>query len=194
MRALLTTIGSQGDVRPLVALASRLREHGHEARLCVSPDFGDWIESLGFPFTPIGPQVRGTLGASAPKANEAAQPLAQPPERLRELAKASVGKQFATIAKAAWGCDVILTAAGRPPAPARTVAETLGIRYVFAVFSPSHLPSPHHAPFGLSAADEDQSPSSAGNLELWAKHAGQLNDRLRPALNTHRAARAGPGR
>jgi vancomycin aglycone glucosyltransferase len=38
MRVLVSTIGSRGDVQPLVALALRLRALGQEAHLCVPPD------------------------------------------------------------------------------------------------------------------------------------------------------------
>ena len=48
MRVLLSTIGSRGDVQPLVALAVQLKELGQEARVCAPPDFRDWIESLEF--------------------------------------------------------------------------------------------------------------------------------------------------
>ena len=44
MRVLLSTIGSRGDVQPLVALALQLRALGREVRLCVPPDFHDWID------------------------------------------------------------------------------------------------------------------------------------------------------
>ena len=186
MRVLLTTIGSQGDVRPLVALASRLRESGHGAHLCVSPDLRDWVEGLGFPFTPIGPQMRGMVGAPAPKPAGSAPPPS--PEQMRGQVEATLARESATITEAARGCEVIVAAAGRPLIPARTVAETLGIRYVFAVFSPSHLPSPHHAPFGVRGAGQGQPSSPAGNLELWDRHGRQLNDRLRTGLNRHRAA------
>jgi hypothetical protein len=37
MRVLLSTIGSRGDVQPLVALALQLRAPGQEVRLCVPP-------------------------------------------------------------------------------------------------------------------------------------------------------------
>ena len=47
MRVLLSTIGSRGDVQPLVALASELKTLGQDVRLCVPPDFRGWIESLG---------------------------------------------------------------------------------------------------------------------------------------------------
>jgi vancomycin aglycone glucosyltransferase len=49
MRVLPSTIGSRGDVQPLVALALELKALGQEVRLCVPPDFRDWIESLGLP-------------------------------------------------------------------------------------------------------------------------------------------------
>ena len=58
MRVLLSTIGSRGDVQPLVALASQLQALGQEVHLCVPPDFRDWIDSLGIPVTPVGPELR----------------------------------------------------------------------------------------------------------------------------------------
>ena len=39
MRILLSTIGSRGDVQPLVALAIQLRALGDDVRFCVPPDF-----------------------------------------------------------------------------------------------------------------------------------------------------------
>ena len=58
MRVLLSTIGSRGDVQPLVALAMELRALGQEVQLCVPPDFREWIEGMGMPVTPIGPELR----------------------------------------------------------------------------------------------------------------------------------------
>ena len=60
MHILLSTIGSRGDVQPLVALALELKARGQDVRLCVPPDFRDWIEGLGLPVTPIGPELRST--------------------------------------------------------------------------------------------------------------------------------------
>jgi vancomycin aglycone glucosyltransferase len=67
MRILFSTIGSRGDVQPVVALASHLKALGHEVRVCVPPDFREWVESLGIPVTPIGPEVR-RFAASRPTA------------------------------------------------------------------------------------------------------------------------------
>lgn len=35
MRVLLSTIGSRGDVQPLLALALELKDFGHDVRMCV---------------------------------------------------------------------------------------------------------------------------------------------------------------
>src|SRR3954471_5125831 len=137
MHVLLSTIGSRGDVQPLVALASQLRALGQQVRLCVPPDFRDWIDSLGIPVVSIGPELR-RLTASAPPA-----PLS--PERRRQLAEESVATQFDTIATAARDCDVIVAATALQMA-ARSVAERMDIPYVFAAYCPIVLPSPHHAP------------------------------------------------
>ena len=95
MRVLLSTIGTRGDVQPLVALASQLRALGQEVRLCVPPDFQEWIDSLGFPVTPIGPELRKMTAASPP-----ATPTSFSPEQRRQLAEGTVITQFETIATA----------------------------------------------------------------------------------------------
>jgi vancomycin aglycone glucosyltransferase len=183
MRVLLSTIGSRGDVQPLVALASQLIVHGQEVRLCVPPDFTDWIDSLGIPVTPIGPELR-KLTASSPPATPG--PLA--PERRRQLAEASVATQFETIAAAAQGCDIVVGATALQIA-ARSVAEKIGIPYVFVAYCPIVLPSPHHAPPPLPPVPgQTSAPATADNRELWARDAERFNDLFGPALNAHRAS------
>ena len=163
MRVLLSTIGSRGDVQPLVALASQLRGLGQEVRLCVPPDFQEWIDSLGFPVTPIGPELRRMTAARPP-----ATPAPFSPERRRQLAEGTVATQFETIAAAAQGCDIIVGATALQIA-ARSVAEKMGIPYVFAAYCPTVLPSPHHAPPPLPPIPGlTPAPATADNRELWA--------------------------
>ena len=78
MRVLLSTIGSRGDVQPLVALALELRAFGQEVRLCVPPDFRDWIDGLGLPVTPIGPELPQAHGRQ-PAGHAAGATLARAP-------------------------------------------------------------------------------------------------------------------
>jgi vancomycin aglycone glucosyltransferase len=180
MRVLLSTIGSRGDVQPLVALALQLKVLGQEVRLCAPPDFRDWIDSFGIPVTPIGPEVR-RFAASA----TAAPPS---PERRRQLVEATIATQFETISAAAQGCDIILAATALQIA-ARSVAERMGIGYVFAAYSPTVLPSRHHAPPPLPPMPgQAPAPATTDNRELWARDAERFNDLFGPALNSHRAA------
>nr|WP_062338630.1 glycosyltransferase [Herbidospora sakaeratensis] len=173
MRVLLSTIGSRGDVQPLVALATELRALGQDVRLCVPPDFRDWIEGLGLPVTPIGPELR-TLTAATP----ATPPT---PEQLRRLAEASVTAQFETVMTAAKDCDLIVAATAIQVA-ARSVAEVLEIPYVFTAFCPIVFPSVHHAP----APAPGLPPVEGDNQTLWAEDAARFTASFGAALNNHR--------
>jgi vancomycin aglycone glucosyltransferase len=180
MRVLLSTIGSRGDVQPLVALALLLREFGQEVRLCAPPDFRDWIDTFGIPFVPIGPEVRPFAIASPPVAR--AKPS---PEQMRQIAEATVATQFEVIPAAAEGCDV-LVGGGALQIALRSVAEQRGIRYVYASYCPVSLPSSRHAP----PAWRGDSPTdgSADNSKLWAEDAQRWNASWGVALNWHRAS------
>jgi sterol 3beta-glucosyltransferase len=64
MRALLLTVGSQGDVQPFVALASRLRAAGHEPVLAAPALFGSLAAGHDLPFVPLDldlPQLGAAL-------------------------------------------------------------------------------------------------------------------------------------
>lgn len=151
MRVLLSTIGSRGDVQPLVALAVELKALSEEVRLCVPPDFRDWIETLGLPVTPIGPELRSTA-----KANPSAAPVT--PERRRQMIEGTVATQFETLAAAAAGCNLIAGATALQIA-APSVAERMGLPYVFAAYSPAVLPSPRHAPPILALLGDTPGPA-----------------------------------
>jgi vancomycin aglycone glucosyltransferase len=181
MRVLLSTIGSRGDVQPVVALAVRLRDLGQGVRVCAPPDFGDWIEGLGISFVPIGPEVRST----ARPGPSAARTLPTP-EQQRQMVEGTVAAQFETIPAAADGCDVIVGATALQIV-ARSVAEAKGIRYVYAGYCPTALPSPHHPPPVLAMLGQKPADGPVDNRALWAADAERGNDLWGPALNAHRA-------
>jgi vancomycin aglycone glucosyltransferase len=180
VKVLLSTIGSRGDVQPLVALALQLRALDDEVRLCVPPDFREWIESLGFAVTPIGPELRST-GRARP-------PLAQPtPEERQRAVEGTIAAQFETIAPAARGADVIVGATALQIA-APSIAETLGIRYVFAAYCPAVLPAPHHAPPVLGRLGDTPAAGPQDYPALWARDAERFSATFGPALNARRTA------
>lgn len=184
MRVLFSTIGSRGDVQPVVALASHLQALGHEVRLCVPPDFRDWIESLGIPVIPIGPEVR-KFAASRPTATQPQMLLTI--EQRRQMAEATVATQFETLTSAAQSCDVIVAATALQMA-ARSVAEKMRIPYVFAAYAPVVLPSPHHAPPPLPPLAGQVAPTATDNNQLWAQDAARFSDLFGRAVNARRAS------
>ncbi|MGW4527098.1 glycosyltransferase [Amycolatopsis sp. NPDC004378] len=174
MRVLLSTIGSRGEVQPVLALASELRALGQDVRLCVPPDFRSWLDELGFDVVPIGPELRGTASAHRGKPT---------PEQIRAAAEGTVTTQFETIAVAAEGCDV-LVAAGALQFATRSIAERLGAAYVYASFCPITLPSDRHAPPPMPW----RSPGKAENHALWDEDAQRWNTMFGGRVNEHRQA------
>lgn len=163
----------------MVALALRLRELSQQVRVCVPPDFRDWIEGLGIPVTPIGPELRWTA-----KSSENARKALSSPQRRRELMAETVAAQFATIPAAAQDCDV-LVGCGALQIAAPSVAQLLGIGYVHMRYCPITLPSPHHAPPRLPGQTWDE---ASDNAEKWRQDARQWDDNFGAALNAHRAS------
>jgi vancomycin aglycone glucosyltransferase len=178
MRILLSTIGSRGDVQPLVALGLQLKELGQDVHMCVPPDFRDWIEGLGMTVTSIGPELRST-GKTGPMTTPPT------PEQVRQMMEGTVAAQFETITAAAQGCDMILGATALQIA-APSVAEKMGIPYFFATYCPAVLPSPHHAPPVLPMLG-DRPVKMDDYSELWTRDAQRWNMQWKDILNAHRA-------
>lgn len=179
MNVLLSSIGSRGDVQPLLALALELRMQGHNARLCVAPNFADWIESFGLSCVPIGPDLRKLTGGTA-----AASPKPSA-EQLRQLAAHTVRGHFPVLTAAARGCDVIV-AGGALQVATRSVAEAVGIPYIFATYCPAVLPSPDHPPPKMGAHHPQSLPAETIR-SLWSEDEQRWSDLFRGALNEERS-------
>jgi vancomycin aglycone glucosyltransferase len=177
VRVLLSTYGGRGDVEPLVALAVRLRELGAEARVCAPPDWAERLARFGVPLVPLGPPVRPLMHGATPPS------LVDVPRRAAEL----IAEQFDRLPAAAKGCDA-LVATGLFPvaASAQSVAEKLGIRYVFAAYCPIYLPSPHRRPEPLPG--RPLPPDVTDNRVLNELNVQNYNALFGAALNAHRAS------
>ncbi|MCX5174423.1 glycosyltransferase [Streptomyces virginiae] len=174
MRVLLMAYGSRGDIAPLAGLAATLRELGAQVRVCAPPDeeFAELLAGVGAEHVPFGRDVRA-LRTGAPPSDAAA------------FAAELVAAHFETVGKAAEGCDV-LVASGLMPAGVRSVAEKLGIRYVYAGFHPFEMPSAHYLPSGRPGPPPP--PGMTDNQALWDLDAQKVNALYLQPLNAHRAA------
>ncbi|MFC3962207.1 nucleotide disphospho-sugar-binding domain-containing protein [Nocardia jiangsuensis] len=160
MRVLISTIGSRGEVQPVVALARELAAGGHEAVLVGPPDFRGWAEGLGVGYRPVGPELRGTArqGAGPPPSEE----------QRRAMIAGTVDAQFEALLPVAAGCGAVV-GGGALAIAAGSVAEFVGARYSYAAFAPVTLPSARHAPpaFRGVAAGTWEQDAARWNL-LWA--------------------------
>jgi vancomycin aglycone glucosyltransferase len=101
------------------------------------------------------------------------------------LIEGTVAAQFETIAAAARGRDIIVGATAIQIA-APSIAERMGIPYVFAAYCPIVLPSRHHAP-PLLVSLGDKSPAPVADYsEHWVSDTERWNDAWRAPLNTQR--------
>jgi vancomycin aglycone glucosyltransferase len=177
MRVLLSTVDSRGGVEPLLGLAVRLRELGAESLVCAPPDCAERLAEVGVPLVPVGVPVRPLVhGAKPPSAAD-----------VPRLAAGVIAAQFDKLPPAAEECDV-LVASGLMPAvaAARSVAQKLGMRFVFVSWCPIFLPSPHHPPHPLPGRPFP--PGVTDRRVLDDLKVESYNVLFGAALNTHRAS------
>ena len=169
MRVLLSTVGSRGDVQPMVALASHLREAGHDACLCAPPGFEESDE-------------RPRDSITSPSGTTCGSDLA----RSKAVQRRQSPRQFAVLREAAADCAVIVGCAAMQIAT-RSIAEMADIPYFYTAYSPVALPSEHHSPPPVHGPPRPQGISARAQWDLDAQW---WNEIWGEGLN---AARAGAG-
>ena len=178
MQVLLSSIGTRGDVQPILALGLELQALGHKARLCVPPDFKDWVEAYGLECVPIGQNLKQMTGGSV-----TGKPVLPSPEQLQQMADMMVRGQFQVIGEAARGCDLIVAATALQIAT-RSIAEMQGIPYIFAAYAPAVLPSSKYPP-PKTGGHHSHSLSEAENEQLWKDNEREF-DKFAAVLNEER--------
>jgi vancomycin aglycone glucosyltransferase len=173
MRVVVSGFDSRGGVEPLVALAVRLREAGAEVQVCLPPDeeFEKRLAGAGVRMVAFGEPVRPAATAARPVS-------------LSHRAAEVIANQHRALAEVAEGAD-LLVATGVMPACAgmRTLAEKLGVRYVYATFQQLTLPSPYHPPIAYPGRPF---PADADVAAMWDWDAESINLLFREPLNAYR--------
>jgi vancomycin aglycone glucosyltransferase len=177
-KVLLSTIGTRGEVQPILALALELKGRGQDAAVCVPPDFKEWGESYGISCTPIGPPLKG-FSLRAPSGKRMKLTRA----RAKEMVAASVRSQFQVLGAAAQGAD-LLVAAGALQTAARSIADLKKIPYVYASYCAGTLPSSDHPPWRVRS----QTWPRWINSLIWKFSDRMSNTLFREPVNAERAA------
>jgi vancomycin aglycone glucosyltransferase len=165
MTILMTTVGTRGDVQPILTLAMAVRDLGHDVRLCVPPNFVEQAQTLGFEARPLGIEMR------APRQGEMS------PTSIPDL----ISDQFDVVVAAAEGCDLIL-GGGAHQYAARSASEIHDIPCLIAVYSPTSIPSRDVPPGRQSSF----SGGAAENCRLWDQERSAWNTRALEKVNTNR--------
>lgn len=139
-QAIITAIGSAGDVHPLLGIGDALAARGHEIVFCTHHPFADAVRRHGFRFEPIG----SAEDYAAAMANPA---LWHPRTSFRTLLSViapTVRPHFARLAALA-GADTVLVGS-LWAFSARLMQELHGTPFVSVQVSPSTLLSAHAPP------------------------------------------------
>lgn len=176
-KILLSSIGSRGEAQPILALALALKSRGHTTKVCVPPDFKEWIESHGIDCVAVGPSTKGfSLRTPDGKRKQFSR------EAMRKIINESVRDQFETIGQAAKGVDLIVVG-GNLQSATHSIAEALNIPYAYAAYCAGTLRSTNHPP----PRTRSQTLPRFVNHLLWAMSEYGWNAFFRNPINEQRA-------
>lgn len=128
-RVIIATLGSLGDLLPMLAIATALRQRDVDVVVATSPRFRQTVLDVGHAFAPIGGDDDPMQGATL-----------QTDASIDFIDRANFTQLdvlFDTLLTASAGARVIV--APHHVVPAHLVAEKLDIPYVACAFSPAYL-------------------------------------------------------
>jgi UDP:flavonoid glycosyltransferase YjiC (YdhE family) len=177
MRILLAPEGTEGDLRPILALAIALKNRSHDILTCVPPDFLEYFRKYGITAFPMSIPVKDFLSLhSSTMMGKTATVMIPMIRQFRQI----VQDQFNTVDQYGRSVDLII-GAGLQFA-ASSVSERYSIPYFHIAHVPVIAPSGHYPPAITSRMNL---PRFANRL-LWLLYRTLLNQLLLRSINTFR--------
>ncbi len=162
------TIGSLGDLHPMMALATELQARGHKATIATSAFYRQKVESSGIGFHPIRPDLSPDDKALLQHAME----LKSGPEFLiRDVILPHLRDMYDDLVTIAQHADILI--AGEVVFAAPLVAEKYQLRWASAILSPCSF---------LSIHDPSVIPQLPFSRQLF--HAGSVVQRIIASLGS----------
>ena len=135
---LMATLGSLGDLHPMLALALELKRRGNRITIASTAFYRDKVEKLDLGFHPLRPDWDPTNHELIRKCED----LKRGPEVLfRELVLPYLRETTYDLIEAATGADLMVASEMVFGAP--LLAEKLGMRWVSTILSPCSFVSVH---------------------------------------------------
>ncbi len=131
MRIVFASLGSLGDLHPLLALAEECKRRGHQPVIAASPCYIRYVADLGFEAWPIRPDIE----PSFPVVQKLGHPRLGPERLLRDVIFPASKDTMDDLCLAAEGADILVVGELLYVAP--LVGAKLGIPWVNAILSPT---------------------------------------------------------
>lgn len=144
LRVVLATVGSRGDVQPMLALANGFVARGHVPLIAAPPNFETWVTSLGFAFAPLGLDMQVFL------AENRGLMTGKPIRMLREMSRyfhEQIPSQAQQLGPTCNEADVIVYGGLAFAAP--TIADHLRLPVLGVLYTTCMLPSSQHPPVNI---------------------------------------------
>ncbi len=144
LRVVLATVGSRGDVQPMLALAKAFAACGHAPLVAAPPNFETWVKSLGFEFAPLGLDMQVFL------AEHRDIMTGKPVKMLQEMSRyfnEQMPLQAQQLKPACDEADVVIYGGLAFAAP--TVADYLRLPVLGVLYTTCLLPSSQHPPVSI---------------------------------------------
>jgi UDP:flavonoid glycosyltransferase YjiC (YdhE family) len=144
LRVVLATVGSRGDVQPMLALAQAFVARGHVPLIAAPPNFETWVRSLGFDFAPLGRDMQVLLAEN--RDIMTGNPVKMLQEMSRHLSE-GIPLQAQQLTPVCRGADAVLY--GGLAFVTRSVAEHLHLPVLGVLYTSCMLPSSQHPPINI---------------------------------------------
>lgn len=141
-RIIVTTLGTLGDLYPMIAVALELRQRGHDVVFVTHQVYQTKLEALGFEFYPMHPDF---TAINDPQEMARMMDLKTGQEYMvRQWVNPSLREMYADLLAVAKGADFIFSGEGAIATP--LVTETLGMRWASSAMAPLSFFSAYDPP------------------------------------------------
>jgi UDP:flavonoid glycosyltransferase YjiC (YdhE family) len=146
-RVLMATLGSLGDLHPVLAIGLELRRRGHAVSYATSEYYRGRIESLGFGFWPLRPDVAPENPEIAPLISQFMDARTGAERLLRGFLFPRIRATYGDLMQAVMvGDGVDLLVSGELVYPAPLIAEKTGIPWASCITTPMSFFSAYEPP------------------------------------------------
>ncbi len=132
MKIVFAVFGSLGDMHPMNALGLELKRRGHQIIFAAMEFYREKIETLGFEFRPMRPDLNPEDKELARRVMEAKTGTEL---LLKEILLPNVRPQYEDLLKAVEDADLLIT--GEVVFAAKSVAEKTGINWITTSLAPA---------------------------------------------------------